>query len=165
MPSDADQAFQTDVYLEALLAQHGGGSPISRPRIGHPEPGLRAAAELLERSLVRFHPSFRFEEALAARLHARSPRPGQGAESLHGTIVPFRSPPVEVAAGTHGRSLLLRGAIASGFSLAGAALFAWRRTRTPTPPFARAARAARVVHRVRRADTRHRPRLRREPSS
>lgn len=62
-------ALVTDHYLDSLLAagdRHAGDAPsdASLP------PGLRDAARVLQRSLVRVHPSFRFEERLATRLSA-----------------------------------------------------------------------------------------------
>lgn len=81
-------ALATDRYLDGLLAAHahgGEGSPAASPGgwaaspegwAGSPsgwaasEPGqrLRRTADRLARDLPRLHPSFRFEEALAARL-------------------------------------------------------------------------------------------------
>ena len=64
-------ALLTDLYLDALLAgavrdAAAGGSPDG---IGDRlDPGVRRAADRLRRDLVRVHPSFRFEERLAARL-------------------------------------------------------------------------------------------------
>ena len=67
---EAEDALQVDVYLESLLAGHA-----RRPQVAielAPGDALdaseRTAARFLADHLVRFHPSFRFEEALAARL-------------------------------------------------------------------------------------------------
>ena len=131
--------MQVDLYLESLLAAH---APGPRPIADDPafDPGEQAAAALLASRLVRFHPSFRFEEALAARLHAAAagrerPEPG--------IVMPFptASTPLRPAFRDR-RSVLIGGAIASGVSLAGAALFAWRVAAPPRTPFGRAARAA-----------------------
>ena len=74
------EALITDRYLESLLAAHGTGADAT-PAPAELDRGLRAVADRLARDLPRLHPSFRFEEALAARLPAaavaRSP-PGRG---------------------------------------------------------------------------------------
>jgi hypothetical protein len=150
LPVD-DEALQSDVYLELLLDSHRRTPRLALPPTGPhgpevarsegnaasdpPNPELRRTAQLLDRSLIRFHPSFRFEEALAARLRAaadahRSPNGPRG-ETL--------SFPVRTQ-GLLGRSslpvddrdslgrVLVGGAIASGVSIAGAAAWlAWRR--------------------------------------
>jgi hypothetical protein len=135
---DEADALQVDLYLESLLA--------ARARQPRQVEGLdldaeeRAAAELLAERFVRFHPSFRFEEALAARLRAAT-----GGRKVPSAVTPL---PSAVVLGPDDRSararrrVLIGGAIASGVSLAGAALFAWRAASTPRTPFGRAARAA-----------------------
>ena len=99
------------------------------------DPELIHAADVLARALVRFHPSFRFEERLAARLREDGfPQPRR--------IVPFPALPVAggsmpfaldlapaavgQAMGRLPRPVLVGGAIASGVSIAGAAVVAWR---------------------------------------
>ena len=99
------------------------------------DPELTHAADVLARALVRFHPSFRFEERLAARLREdASPQPPR--------IIPFPALPVAggsmpfalglapaavgQAVGRLPRPILVGGAIASGVSIAGAAVVAWR---------------------------------------
>ena len=99
------------------------------------DPDLVHAADVLARALVRFHPSFRFEERLAARLREDgSPQPRR--------IIPFPALPVAggsmpfaldlapaavgQAMGRLPRPVLVGGAIASGVSIAGAAVVAWR---------------------------------------
>ena len=60
------EALLTDRYLESVLAR-----AADRPRPGRRrdlDPALRIASDRLRRDLVRVHPSFRFEERLAARL-------------------------------------------------------------------------------------------------
>jgi len=141
---DEADALQVDLYLESLLA--------ARARRPHVVEGLdldaeeRAAAELLAARFVRFHPSFRFEEALASRLRAQA---GPAAEPSPVTQLPI-APTVlaGVSAARGRRRVIIGGAIASGVSLAGAALFAWRVRSGPRTPFGRAARAA---HRGRQA--------------
>ena len=129
------------------------------------DPELTHAAEVLSRSLVRFHPSFRFEERVAARLRragygpvagdgrlagrgpmaddegpaGAAPRFAGGGGTLPGIgRVPARVPlalglagsisPVH-AAGRVPRPVMVGGAIASGVSIAGVAVVAWRRLR------------------------------------
>ncbi|HET7677787.1 MAG TPA: hypothetical protein VFK38_08020 [Candidatus Limnocylindrales bacterium] len=142
-----EEAVQADAYLEGLLARIPTGPlPLADVAPEALDPDLRRAVDLLRATLVRFHPSFRFEESLAARLRAEA-LPG----ATEGTLVPFpanaATTAVPALSTPRGRGpLLVGGAIASGFSLAGAALVAWRLAR-PSSPFARAVRAA---HRARR---------------
>ena len=147
------------------------------------DPELAHAAEVLSRSLVRFHPSFRFEERVAARLRLagfgpmagdsrlaarlrlagfgpmagdarlagdegpagdeglvaaarRFARGGNGLPAL--ARVPAQVPlaldlatsdPALHAGGRVPRPVIVGGAIASGVSIAGAAVVAWRRLR------------------------------------
>jgi|EndMetStandDraft_8_1072994.scaffolds.fasta_scaffold205947_2 hypothetical protein len=117
-----EPAIQVDTYLERLLS--GGPAPIELDL--DDEPRLGDVAHMLRARLVRFHPSFRFEERLAERLR----REALGS-TPQGELIPF-------AAGDdqrdrRGRHLLVGGAIASGVSiasLAGAAVVAWRRIRS-----------------------------------
>ena len=60
-------ALVTDRYLDALLAAHARGTDRG-PAAVDPDPDVGRAADRLARDLPRLHPSFRFEEALAARL-------------------------------------------------------------------------------------------------
>ncbi|MFI5255215.1 MAG: hypothetical protein ACHQ15_07150 [Candidatus Limnocylindrales bacterium] len=143
---DEADALQVDDYLESLLD--------ARARQPRAVEGLeldadeRAAAELLATRFVRFHPSFRFEEALAARLREAAGGPKQ---NVPGTLIRLPDA-VRLTAGPDRagarRRVIIGGAIASGVSLAGAALFAWRARSAPQTPFGRAARAA---HRARPA--------------
>lgn len=60
-------ARRTERYLDGLMAadeRHASDSPLD----AETDPGIRVAARRLRADLVRVHPSFRFEEALAARL-------------------------------------------------------------------------------------------------
>lgn len=133
-------AVATDVYLDGLLARRGGASPSVLPADEAPERSIRATADLLDRALPRFHPSFRFEERLASRLRAAAA--GLGSTEPPGELVAFPGLiPAEGASQATGerraRGLLVGGAIASGVSIAGAALAgsrlrAWRRGRAPT---------------------------------
>jgi hypothetical protein len=110
-----DGAIQSDAYIDALLSGHAR-LPIALPVAdAAPAPGVRHVIRTLERGMPRFHPSFLFEERLAEQLRALAD---------------------ERYAGTPAAPLVLRerrvvigGAIASGVSLAGAAMWAWRHTR------------------------------------
>ena len=145
------EALVTDRYLEALLAAHARGAD-SGPTPSDPDEAVRRTADRLARDLPRFHPSFLFEEALAARLaaHARRMRlpAAAGAEGL---IVPLPTgdPLGDLLDGDAGdapgygrRPLIIGGAITSAaLSLAGAAYVAWRLNRPAAGPMVRAARA------------------------
>ncbi len=148
---EAEEALQVDVYLESLLSAHDRApTPIDRRLAAELDPSERRAARLLADTLLRFHPSFRFEEALAARLHAAAGDPGPDAERSPATILTFPDAVRDRVRSTEQdrRRVLIGGAIASGVSLAGAALFAWRASTPPRSAFGRATRAA---HRSRRS--------------
>lgn len=168
-----------DAYVEALLAATDGAAiPLHRAA----DPELVRAADLLHRHLGRAHPSFRFEEALSRRLNARAlealhesgdDRRGEGdaaATRGEGGLIVFpvarRRPSPEGEAS--GRGLLLGGAIASGVSLAGAAVFAWHRARPGGRGTSRPARrlaltsAREILHLTRSVD--EQPRERRRPA-
>ncbi|HYO45014.1 MAG TPA: hypothetical protein VES19_17585 [Candidatus Limnocylindrales bacterium] len=89
---DAGQvdALVADRYLEDLLAA-GDRRAADAPADASLDPGLRAAARALRQTLVRVHPSFRFEERLAARLAdlaAAQARPVLAAAG-GGVVIPF----------------------------------------------------------------------------
>jgi hypothetical protein len=150
------EALVTDRYLDALLAAPAV-SPTATPPTRTPDDDLRSVADRLLR-LPRVHPSFRFEEALSARLMAaalagRLP----AAAGAEGAVIPIRG---DVAAGAIDPSLaayvagatidddervnplLIGGALTSAaLSLAGAAYVAWRLRRPVGTPMARAVRA------------------------
>jgi hypothetical protein len=126
-----EEALQSDAYLDYLLAAHGQvPRPVPTVELALLDPELKQTADVLERTLVRFHPSFRFEESLAARLRAAADALALPAAAGGQTISFPRRPAVP-----HGdprevlnRGLLVGGAIASGVSIAGAAAWlAWRR--------------------------------------
>ena len=153
------EALIADRYLESLLTAHGSGADAT-PAPAELDPGLRAVADRLARDLPRLHPSFRFEEALAARLAgaglARTLPVAAGGE---GSVVSMRLPAddAEAAAlaayvdgvalddtdGDPMRPLLIGGAAltSAALSLAGAAWVAWRWRRPVGSPMARAVRA------------------------
>jgi len=158
-PADRDalevDALRTDRYIEALLAGEAARADAV-PADVELDPQVRAAAHELARALVRVHPSFRFEERLAARI-AEAARSMRLAPAAGGDVVlPLRLPlgdasglsslPAGVGLDPRElRPLLIRGALTSAaLSLAGAAWVAWRRTQQPPrTPMARAVRAAR----------------------
>ena len=129
------QAMELDSAIDSIL--RNGPEPISPD-----EDRLVATARLLRRSLPRLHPSFGFEEHLAARLAAA--RRMESASATMPTpirqdieIEPPEAPAVTAEDEAHERrrrNLVAGGAIASGVSLAlpiaGAALVAWRRSRS-----------------------------------
>lgn len=166
-------ALLTDLYLDALLA----GAVLEAAAAGRPgdaaadiDPAARRAADRLRRDLVRVHPSFRFEERLAARLaEAAVALRVPLAAGSEGRVVAFRpardaddtlpdglpDDPRRVPAGgpsgaarpERGRPLLIGGALTSAaLSIAGAAFVAWRISRPGrgATPMARAARAVRA---------------------
>ncbi|MFI5292412.1 MAG: hypothetical protein ACHQ02_06065, partial [Candidatus Limnocylindrales bacterium] len=137
-----EDAVQVDAYLDQLLAARGTGEPRSLPL--HADEALDAelegAARAVRRTLQRFHPSFRIEELLAHRLSGLEPGPSVMTEPI--TVAAFAVAPGADGAATErladgaglelrGRGgILLGGAIASGVSIAGAAVLAWRRARS-----------------------------------
>lgn len=134
---DDREIYATDAYLDELLARRGGARPVALPLAADLSPAVRGAADLLDRSLPRFHPSFRFEERLAGRLRAESV--GRGRPVAPGQLVAFPHAlrPYEAVredGERRARSLLVGGAIASGVSIAGAALLARRRGKAPGVP-------------------------------
>jgi hypothetical protein len=150
-------ALITDRYLEALLAAHARGADHGPAEV-EPDPTVRFAADRLVRDLQRLHPSFRFEEALAARLAEVAARmrlpvaaggegmvvPLHGGDPTTGERDPGETDPDDPWAGIAGigRPLLIGGALTSAaLSIAGAAYVAWRLNRPPASPMARAARA------------------------
>ena len=138
-------ALVTDRYLETILAAHARGAD-SGPAAVEADPVLRQTMARLARDLPRFHPSFRFEEALADRLAAAAGRmrtSGPDIPTL--TILPDGA--IRIAATSEvrpamGRPLWIGGALTSAaLSLAGAAYLAWRFRRPHASPMARAVRA------------------------
>ncbi len=132
-----ETAAQLDHAIDSIIGNARG--PVSTD-----EGELIATARLLRRALPRLHPSFGFEELLAARLAAA--RRMELAPAAAGAVVvptPIRPglalEPPDGPARAEGpdhrrRNLVAGGAIASGVSLAlpiaGAAIVVWRRTRS-----------------------------------
>lgn len=156
------EALLTDLYLESVLARAGTGDGPADSRL---DPAIRLVSDRLRHDLVRVHPSFRFEERLAARLaeaaaglRVSAAAGGEAAIIPIGTRRVAEDPPLdfdpfaleetdedddrhEIA-----RPLLIGGALTSAaISIAGAAFVAWRRTRPVRggSPMVRAARAVR----------------------
>jgi hypothetical protein len=164
-------ALVADRYLDALLAaadRRADDAPTD-PAL---DPDVREAARVLRAALVRVHPSFRFEERLAARLQAlAATQAGRGELAAGGgTVVPFPGSPAldeELGAILRGdldpsaandaldadarqaldrRPLIVTGAITSAaISLAGVAWVAWRASR-PAARRSAMGRAARTAH-------------------
>jgi len=151
-------ALVTDRYLEMLLAGHAFGADLA-PAPAELDPAVRAVAERLAAGLPRLHPSFRFEEALAARLAAAAlTRRLPKAAGAEGTVIalpagaggPLEDPTLAAYLADEPldddpdlvRPLLIGGALTSAaISLAGAAYVAWRLRRPTATPMARAVRA------------------------
>ena len=143
MSRTRETAAQLDSAIDTLL--RGPGGPVDTD-----ESELVATARLLRDALPRLHPRFGFEEHLAARLSAAR-RLAAGAAELP-KPTPLRPALVlvepaaadvdedvpegfdsldEVDEAEHRRlGLVAGGAIASGVSLAGAAIVVWRRSRS-----------------------------------
>jgi hypothetical protein len=138
-------ALVTDRYLETLLAAHARGADAA-PSATEADPAIRQAMASLARDLPRFHPSFRFEEALADRLAATAAR-RRSATSEIPTLTILPDGAIRIAAPVElrpviGRPMWIGGAITSAaLSLAGAAFLAWRFRRPPAGAMARAVRA------------------------
>lgn len=138
-------ALVTDRYLETLLDAHARGADAAPASI-EADPILRQTMARLARDLPRFHPSFRFEEALADRLAATAERMRAAADDLPAlAILPdgaIRVVPSADVRAAMGRPLWIGGALTSAaLSLAGAAYLAWRFRRPPSSAMARAVRA------------------------
>jgi hypothetical protein len=105
-------AIQSDAYIEALLSGHAR-LPMPLPVAEHaPAPSVRHAIRTLEGGLPRFHPSFLFEERLSDQLRALAEQSVEGGPAQSQIVIE--------------RRVFIGGAIASGVSLAGAAMWAWR---------------------------------------
>jgi hypothetical protein len=158
------EALLTDRYLESLFVAHERRAQDA-PADPDLDPAVRRTAQRLSADLVRVHPSFRFEERLAARVaEAASRMRLAAAAGAEGAVVPLPLVPAvqgDVMDGRTGagtdlgpdattpgiaalpRPLIIGGALTSAaISLAGAAFVAWRFGRPPLNPMARAVRAA-----------------------
>ncbi len=132
MTGTRETAAQLDSAIDAVL--RGPAGPVVLD-----EGQLTATARLLRDALPRLHPRFGFEEHLAARL-AAARRAADAVVSLPQPIPirpevvaaeSARERAVEHVGAEHRRlGLVAGGAIASGVSLAGAAIVVWRRSRS-----------------------------------
>jgi hypothetical protein len=168
----ARDARRTELYLDGLLsADERRASDV--PADTGLDPEVKLAAQRLRSDLGRVHPSFRFEEALSAklsfgavRLRAGLPveqtetpaRPPAAIAFLR--IGPVTAPPVVASAAPQFRNPLLsarppRPLLVGGVGVASAAIsigavyVAWRWSHASPTPMGRAARAAhgsRVTH-------------------
>jgi hypothetical protein len=112
-----DGAIQSDAYIEALLDGHAR-LPVHLPVADDAPPAdVRHAIQILENGMPRVHPSFLFEERLAEQMRALAEQRIGGREY-----------PVQIVLE---RRVFIGGAIASGVSLAGAAMWAWRHRPRP----------------------------------
>jgi hypothetical protein len=125
---EEEAAVATDAYIDWLLDARKSG-PHALEVTNGPDQRTRRTVSLLHSRLPRFHPSFAFEEQLAARLRAAAENDsaGEGARILQFTIDP---PTATAAAARRLDPRVLLGvsgaAIASGVSVA--AVYAWRHT-------------------------------------
>lgn len=107
-----DGAILSDAYIDALLSGHAR-LPMQLPVAANaPAPSVRHAIRTLEDGMPRFHPSFLFEERLADQLRALAEQHVEGSSGASQIVLE--------------RRVVIGGAIASGVSLAGAAMWAWR---------------------------------------
>jgi hypothetical protein len=144
-------ALRTDAYVEALIA--GAATPARAPRTdavpapspdaepadaapvvaAEVDPDVAHAARILHATAWRPHPSFRFEERVAARLAAAARGRPSPEEAAAGTVVAFPvAAAVVVPALRPGAPLagIASAAIASAaLSIGAAAVLAWRRGR------------------------------------
>lgn len=151
MRDGENEAFVVDRYLESLLSRRPADATDVAPE-------LRATAAALAAGLPRYHPSFRFEESLARRLAAAGTASAPATAGIEtaetaeiggraGAVIPFPSalgsavPPDDRPGAM--RPAVIGGVLTSAaISLAGAAYVAWRLSRPPADPMARAIRAA-----------------------
>jgi hypothetical protein len=146
-------ALVTDRYLESLLVSYERRARET-PSDAELDPTVRLVAARLGADLIRVHPSFRFEERLAARLAqvgqrlaiAAAPQAQSQPEAAPGDLArrigledlaaidlldPARP---QSPGGLPRRPLLIGGTLASAaLSIAGAAIVAWR-LRRPSGP-------------------------------
>jgi hypothetical protein len=146
-------ALVTDGYLDSLLAARERRA-LDSPSVVELDPDVRLAAARLAETAARVHPSFRFEERLAARLADVAARmtlaPAVGAEDASGAPIAAIELALDPAGSALGpvdpldlldparpeeiagipRPLIIGGTLASAaLSIAGAALVAWRLNR------------------------------------
>ncbi len=123
IPEDEEAAIVLDVYLDELLAGRPGGPTQVRPEgASGVDPELATAAQAMGLALARFHPSFRFEERLAARLRAAGTGPDvevTAGRTARGVLIPFApAVPPQRARSRRMNGALIGGAISAGVSIA-----------------------------------------------
>ena len=120
---DEVEALVVDRYLESLLAR--------RPRdVADVPADLEATAATLIRALPRYHPSFRFEEHLAARLAAAAAEtPGRGPDRARSPRTVAGRRPGRPCRGSLDPVVIGSVVTSAAISLAGAAFVAWRLAR------------------------------------
>jgi hypothetical protein len=139
-------ARRTERYLDGLMEAEERGAD-SVPMDMDLDPAVAFAAGELRAGLVRVHPSFRFEEGLAARLAAAAADMGGSPAAL--AVPPSAVPdspalPAYPRPARPPRPLVVGGVgVASAALSLGAVYVAWRWSRGSRPPLVRAARAAR----------------------
>lgn len=165
-------ARRTERYLDGLMeAEERGVAEV--PMDLDLDPAVLFAARELRAGLIRVHPSFRFEEGLAARLGkiGGATQDGRGEPPAPAPVAPFRVPGVAAPAAPAvptgriaardglatpsaprrlslaarpSRPLVVGGVgVASAAISIGAVYVAWRWSRTSHTPMVRAVRAAR----------------------
>jgi len=134
MTRTPETAIELDSAIDTILRGPIGPADVE-------EGELSATARLLRDALPRLHPRFSFEEHLAARLAAARriaggpvaaapPIPIGPRLAVADPTSPDRIDAGPVNAEHRRLGLVAGGAIASGVSLAGAALVVWRRSRS-----------------------------------
>lgn len=143
-------ARRTELYLDGLMDAEERGADTA-PMDMDLDPEVLLAARGLRAGLVRVHPSFRFEEGLAARLAQTAARMSQPAPAFAtAPSAAAESVAATVSSAAHRRNLtpskpLMVGGVgvASAALSLGAVYVAWRWSRGSRTPMVRAARAAR----------------------
>ena len=122
-----EEAIHADAYIDSLLRGTSGPRPLAPRATLAIDASLQRAADALA-ELPRFHPSFAFEEALAARLRAASDDEAGGLAEVIRLPRATHAAYAQASFAGIDRRLIVGGAIASGVSLAGIAgvALAWR---------------------------------------
>ena len=157
-------ARRTERYLDGLMEAEERGA-AEAPMDLDLDPAILFAARELRAGLIRVHPSFRFEEGLAARLARTAGRDrgapdDEAAPAATSSISPFRVPGVAAVrdsfaslaaprrlslAARPSRPLVVGGVgVASAAISIGAVYVAWRWSRASQSPMVRAVRAGRA---------------------
>jgi hypothetical protein len=125
------EPIQADAYIDALISRRAAPRRLADEALDAP---LQRAIDVLA-GLPRFHPSFAFEESLAARLRDAADGPAGSLAEIIRLPAPRNAASSVAEVETDGmptfagidRRLIVGGAIASGVSIAGiAGAIAWR---------------------------------------